>query len=320
MAGQYGENPIANAAHHEKRPEIWNTLARRVAATPEYLGMLRAAFEDIETPDDVAYTHIATALAAFQTVAFRSDESPFDAVLRTGDLSGLSVAAKQGLDLFFGAAGCSSCHNGPLLTDHQFHAIAVPQIGPGKGHGGDMTYLASTGLPGRMEDEGRFRISGRPADLFAFRTPSLRNVALTSPWGHSGAYSSLETMVRHHLDPVARLAGFDPAGEALPPVEHIQRLSARGSQLRFEPLEAHRRDGFDRRDTWVMSTPHLRDRIAAANGLIPVDLSTDEISDLVAFLHALTDPTAVDRREMIPIRVPSGLPPQPVRENGILPR
>lgn len=313
MAGQYGENAIANAAHHENRPEIWDALADRVAATPEYLDLLIAAFEEIETPDDVSYAHLADALAAFQATAFRSDESPFDTVLRTGDLTGLPVKAQRGLRLFFGEAGCSHCHSGPLLTDHKFHAIAVPQVGPGKGHGSDMTYLATTGLPGRMEDEGRFRITENPADLFAFRTPSLRNVALTGPWGHSGSYRSLEDMVRHHLDPVARFEAFDTADVLLPPIENVQRVSARGSQLRYKPLEQARRHRFDLRDTWVMASPQLRQRIADANVLAPVDLSNDEISDLVAFLNALTDPTAVDRSGIIPNRVPSGLPPQPAR-------
>jgi len=311
MAGQHGENPIANAAHHEDRREIWNILAGRVAATPEFLDMLRGAFAEIKTTEDVTYSHIAKALAAFQTIAFRSDESPFDAVLRTGDLSALPTKAQRGLSLFFGTAGCSSCHSGPLLTDHQFHAIAVPQIGPGKGHGGDMTYLATTGLPRRAEDEGRFRITENPSDLFAFRTPSLRNVALTGPWGHSGAYSSLEDMVRHHLNPVASFAAFNPSDVALPPIEHVQRIAARGSQFRFEPLEVARRHAFDLRDTWVMASPQLRRRIVDSNRLAPIELTCEEIDELVAFLHVLTDPTAVDRSEMIPNRVPSGLPPQP---------
>lgn len=315
MAGQYGENPIANAAHHENRREIWAIVARRVAAVPEYLDQLRAGFADIEAAKDVTYRHVAEALAAFQTKAFRSDRSPFDTVLRTGDKSVLSPEAQAGLNLFYGGAGCARCHSGPLLTDHQFHAIAVPQIGPGKGHGGDMGYLQRTGLPGRTEDEGRYRITNDPADLFAFRTPSLRNVALTGPWGHSGAFTSLEDVVRHHLDPLAGLSVFDPSDVSLPSLKHVQSLAARGSQLRFEPLEPDRRDEFDLRDSWVMATPELRQRIADANSLEPVSLTEKDIENLVAFLHALTDLSVLDRSEMIPADVPSGLPPQPERKD-----
>ncbi|MEM1362086.1 MAG: cytochrome c peroxidase [Pseudomonadota bacterium] len=311
MAGQYGESSIANAAHHENRPKIWDSLAARVAEIPDYLEMLRAAYPEITETDDVTYGYIAEALAAFQTTAFRSDESPFDTVLRTGNLSTLTQDAQNGLTLFYGAARCASCHSGPLLTDHQFHAIAVPQIGPGKGHGGDMTYLAKTGLAGRMEDEGRFRVTGNPEDLFAFRTPSLRNVALTGPWGHSGAFNSLEDMVRHHLTPLASLAAFDTSDVDLPSIEHLQRLGARGSQLRFVPLEAKRRHAFERRDTWVMTSPQLRQRIADKNKLSPIELTDQEIANLIAFLHALTDPSAVNRNDLIPASVASGLPPQP---------
>ncbi len=315
MAGQYSESSIANAAHYENRPKIWGSLAARVADIPDYMEMLRAAYPEITGAEQVTYGHIADALAAFQTAAFRSDESPFDTVLLTGDLSTLTQDAQEGLTLFYGAARCASCHSGPLLTDHQFRAIAIPQIGPGKGHGGDMTYLAETGLAARMEDEGRYRVTGNHEDLFAFRTPSLRNVALTGPWGHSGAFTSLEDMVRHHLNPLAGLAAFDPSDIALPPIEHLKRIAARGSQLRFVPLEAERRHAFEQRDTWVMASPQLRQRIADRNELSPIKLTGEEIENLIAFLHALTDPTAVSRSHMIPKSVASGLPPQPQPED-----
>ena len=122
-------------------------------------------------PGDIAFVHAARALAAFQTVAFRSDASPFDAALAAGDLSVLPAKAAAGAALFYGKAGCAGCHAGPLLTDHGFHAIAMPQIGPGKGHGADTTYFAASGFPDRLEDEGRFRVTFDPADLFRFRTP-----------------------------------------------------------------------------------------------------------------------------------------------------
>lgn len=139
MAGQYGENMVANAAFTEDRAAVWKTLAARVADIPGYLDMLVSTFDNIVGPDDVTYRHLAKALAAFQTVAFRSDESPFDSVLCSRDLSILSADARDGLFLFYGKANCVACHSVPLLTDHAYHAIAVPQFGPGKGHGRDFT-------------------------------------------------------------------------------------------------------------------------------------------------------------------------------------
>lgn len=317
MAGQFGENYIANAAHTENQTAVWSMLAARVAAVPGYLDELRAAFPEIETASDFEYIHIAEALAAFQTVAFRSDQSPFDQVLRTGDPSHLAAAAQSGLELFCGKAGCARCHSGPLLTDHDFHAIATPQIGPGKGHGSDRTYWQSSGFPVRTEDEGRHRVTLDDTDLFAFRTPSLRNVTLTGPWGHSGAFDRLEDMVRHHLDPETSLLNFAEENVQLPQLARIQRLSSRGSDIRFSPLEDHRREPYVARDRWVMASSDLTARIAAANELEPVLLSDREIADILAFLDSLTDESAKDRAFLVLESVPSGLPPQP-QQNDLI--
>ncbi len=313
MAGQFGENPVADAAFTEDRSEVWRILAALVAAAPSYLDMVREAYPEIATPHDVTYTHLAEALAAFQTVAFRSDESPFDEVLRTGDISILSKDAREGLSLFYGSANCASCHSGPLLTDHAFHAIAMPQIGPGKGHGRDFSYIAETGLAGRTEDEGRYQVSRDTDDLFAFRTPSLRNVALTGPWGHNGSFADLEGMVRHHLDPVRSLQNFDASTVVLPPLDQVMRLSGQGSEFGYAPLDPGEQAAFDLRDTWVMQSPVLKKRIAAGNGLGTFHLADEEIRQLIAFLESLTDPSAIDRSDLIPTAVPSGLAPQPAR-------
>ena len=93
--------------------------------------------------------------------------------------------------LFYGKAGCSGCHSGSLLTDHDFHALMLPHFGPGRTRVWDTI----------VRDVGRMSFTDRLEDAYRFRTPSLRNVALTGPYGHNGAYASLEDMVRHHLNP-----------------------------------------------------------------------------------------------------------------------
>ena len=75
---------------------------------------------------------------------------------------------------------------------------AQPQIGPGKGHN-------SEGYDDGREDFGREAVTGNVNDRFRFRTPTLRNVALTAPYGHAGAFDTLEAMVRHHQSPVDSL-------------------------------------------------------------------------------------------------------------------
>ncbi len=271
MAGQPDENGIGAAAMAGVWP-VWEGLAARLRANEEYVALFAAAFDDIDEPSDLTMVHAANAIAAFEATAFRADNAPFDRFLR-GDENAVTPAGRRGLDLFYGAAGCVSCHSGRFQTDHAFHAIAMPQIGPGKGDGAG------------HEDFGRERVSGDPADRYRFRTPSLRNVALTGPWGHSGAYASLEAVVRHHLNPEEALHNYDSAQAVLPP-----------------------RPDLDAEDGHVLASLELRQAIAGANSLAPIALSDDEISDLVAFLNALTDPASRNLDHLIPESVPSGLP------------
>jgi cytochrome c peroxidase len=270
MAGHGDENPVAQAISAERGGDpgaAWPVLAKRLQDIPEYVTRFQAAFDDVRRARDITFVHAANAIAAFEAVAFRADNTPFDRWLR-GDAFALDQAEERGLWLFYGKAGCSHCHSGPLLTDQEFHAISIPQVGPGKGDG-------RAGL----EDFGRARVTTRIQDLYRFRTPPLRNVALTGPWGHSGAYDTLEAVVRHHLDPTRALKAYDP------------------DQLRL-PARAD----LDAIDTLC----HIE--LAKANELAPVELTEDEVADIVAFVGALTDPAVFDLRRLVPARVPSGLP------------
>ena len=274
MAGQPGENPVADAAAAGDLVSVWGQLAARLRDIPGYVDQFVTVFPDVHSAADIEFTHAANAIAAFEAVAWRADNSPFDRFLR-GDRSAMSRSALAGLRIFYSPrkGNCASCHAGTLQTDHSFRAIAMPQVGPGKGDGAG------------YEDFGRERVTGRISDRYRFRVPSLRNVALTAPYGHSGAYDTLEAVIRHHLDPVESLAGYD------------------AKQLRLP-----RRTDLDRRDLTAMHAPAVVAAIAAANELAPVTLSEREISQLVDFLHALTDPAMLDLRNDVPVAVPSGLP------------
>jgi cytochrome c peroxidase len=212
------------------------------------------------------------------------------------------------MELFYGKAGCANCHSGPFQTDHDFHAIAMPQIGPGKRDGADGRYWRATGEDEFLEDFGRGRVTMRTEDRYRFRTPSLRNVVLSAPYGHSGAYATLEEVVRHHLDPVAALEAYDPDQVELPLLGRVLELTVQGSRLNHAFLNPHRQVGYEARDTFVQRTPEIRARIAAANELEPVRLTDPEVHALVAFLGTLTDPGARDTEHLVPDRVPSGLP------------
>jgi len=274
MAGQTGENPIADAAALENLAGprgVWQQIADRLRDIPEYVTLFNQAFGI--TQNEITYAHAANAISAFESAAWRADNSPFDRYLR-GDKKALSQAAKKGMKLFYGKTGCSSCHSGKFQTDMQYHAIAMPQIGPGKGHG-----------PSGHEDFGREAVTGDESQRYQFRTPPLRNVALTGPWGHSGAFDTLEGVVRHHLNPAASIANYDCQTEP--------RLPSRGD--------------LDRLDCYVMNDPDLVAAIRDANELGKTKLSEKNISYIMAFLHALTDPGNIDLRHDIPKYVPSGL-------------
>ncbi|WP_163849974.1 cytochrome-c peroxidase [Pseudooceanicola aestuarii] len=267
MAGHYAENDVAQAVRQGMLSQpggAWDIIASRVAAIPEY----SAAFERIAPGVPVTFAGIANVIADFIAVEWRADDSPFDRMMR--GQGRLDRRAQAGMDLFYGSAGCGACHSGWFQTDHAFHPIAMPQIGPGK----------SARFESHHRDEGRMRVTGDPGDAYAFRTPSLRNVALTAPYGHDGAFATLEGVVRHHLDPVASLRDHDPAQAVLPELPGA-------------------------RDFLAHSDGDEQARIAAANVLPPQDLSDAEVAQILAFLHALTDRA---ERLGVPDHVPSGLP------------
>ncbi|MHA6326846.1 cytochrome-c peroxidase [Roseivivax sp. CAU 1753] len=272
MAGHHGENDVSEAVRLGQLTGpggAWDIIARRVAAIDAYATAFTAIYPGIETPDDIAFTDISNAIAAFIAFEWRSDQSPFDAYLR-GEAA-LFPRAMAGLSLFYGDARCSSCHSGAFQTDHGFHAMGDVQLGPGK----------AAALEPHARDEGRMRVTGNPADAYAFRTPSLRNVALTAPYGHAGGYDDLSAYLAHHADPEAALARYDRS--AVLPVLAVEDWRVQDDEAeRGNILSAHR------------------------SGAVPLDAG--EIAALVAFLGTLTDPVARAGRLGIPETVPSGLP------------
>ena len=167
LAGQAGENPIADAAAAGDLagPDgVWEQLAERLRGIPAYVDLFVDAFDDINDASDSTYAHAANAISAFEPVFWRADNSPFDRYLR-GGRNAMSSNAKKGMKLFCRSRGwsasCGDCHSGVLQTDHAFHAIAMPQIGAGRGDGFDS-----------HEDFGREQVTGNLADRYKFRTPS----------------------------------------------------------------------------------------------------------------------------------------------------
>lgn len=248
----------------EELPEMWRLLVARVMALEGYVELVGAAWPEV-APEDFDITHLANAVAAFVGAAFVATDSPFDRYL-AGEDSALDPAGKRGADLFFGRAGCASCHSGPHLTDHGYHNLAVPQVGLGQEDEEPMDY-------------GRGRGTNVPEERFRFRTPPLRNVTETGPWMHDGAYTSLEAAVRHHLDCEGSLGSYDPT-QLKPELQ----FSFRNAPIQLQRIVA----GVD---PWCASAPRL---------------SGSELADLLAFLEALTDPASLELEALVPESVPSG--------------
>ena len=272
MAGDPGENQVAGAAY-DRIDAVWPILARRVRTIPEYEKLFTAAFDDVNGPLDINITHIADAIAAFMGTEFRSHDSPFDAYL-AGNAAALTPSQRSGLELFYGKAGCSECHSGPLLTDQGFHALMLPHFGPGRTRQWDPV----------VRDTGHMGVSDRLEDAYRFRTPSLRNVALTGPYGHNGAYPTLEGIIRHHLAPEVSFARWQPQLANLPEVPWL-------SATDFLPLD----DAYERA------------RLSSRLDIDAVSLSDEEIADLIAFMHALSGTSSLKGRLGRPDYVPSGL-------------
>lgn len=272
MAGQTNENEVAGAAH-DRIDSVWPILAKRVRTIPQYGSMFVGAFDDISSPSDVTISHIANSIAAFVGLEWISFDSPFDSYL-AGNFTALTSDQKSGMKLFFGSAKCSTCHSGSLLTDHKFHALALPSFGPGRTRRFDPI----------ARDVGRMGETDRIEDAYRFRTPALRNVALTGPYGHNGAYSTLAGIVRHHLDPVNAFESWVGSEANLPKANWIEASD-------FLPLD-------DARE---------RARLTSKLDIKSQKLGDSDIKSLVAFLQSLTGAKSIEGRLGAPLDVPSGL-------------
>lgn len=166
-AASLEEQALAPIQSEEEMNQNLQELVRELGAAPGYVEQFRAVFNS-----PVTEAGIAKALAAFQRTLL-SRNSPFDRFL-AGDTSALSEQAREGWQLFQ-EAGCIQCHNGPALSDGKFYRLGMP-----------------------FRDRGRGGITGEKKDLYAFRTPSLRDVALTAPYMHDGSFQTLLQVVEFY--------------------------------------------------------------------------------------------------------------------------
>ena len=222
-----------------------DTVLSRLRATPEYVALFKQAFGPATS---IEAEELGQAIAAFERSLVAMD-SPFDR-FRAGDQNALTPQERRGQDAF-DAAGCDGCHEGAMFSDFDLHAEGVREN------------------PKLAEPDGGTR-------RYRFRTPTLRNVALTAPYMHNGMLATLEDVLR-----------FYDNGRSENP-----NVAAGGGGRRGND------DG-----PAVLARRFVRVR----------DMSESEMRDIVAFLKSLSD-TNFDKT--IPARVPSGLTPGGLIQSG----
>jgi cytochrome c peroxidase len=196
---------------------------------PDYQGMFEKAFKRGASMETVGQ-----AIASYERTLI-SSHSPFDRWRYGKQADALSPQARQGFELFNGKAGCSQCHTigekHALFTDNRLHntglgyrdsmgkAPATQKLQVAPGVSIDIARSAiGTVAEAKPGDLGQYEITQNPADRWKYKTPSLRNIALTAPYMHNGAFSSLREVLEFYnrggeanenLDPLIKPLGLN---------------------------------------------------------------------------------------------------------------
>jgi cytochrome c peroxidase len=197
------------ASNEMGNPSIGYVIAR-IRSLPDYAGMFEGAFGG----KGVSAERIGQAIASYERTLVAGD-SRFDRWRYSGEAIALNEAEKRGFELFSGRARCMQCHHAvhraALFTDQDFHNTGVGwqashggpdktrvELAPGVHTELDRRTIATFSEP-PPKDVGRYEITLDPADRWAYKTPSLRNVALTAPYMHDGSLPTLEAVVDFYV-------------------------------------------------------------------------------------------------------------------------
>jgi len=174
--------PLAPIANPIEMNENLNNIVAKLSANNKYKQLFKNAFGTEEINSQL----ILKAFAQFQGVLY-SYNSKFDQYKRN-EVS-LSNEELAGYNVF--VLKCSNCHREPLFTDHDFKNNGLPV---------DLT----------INDFGREKITGNANDKFKFKTPSLRNIALTAPYMHDGRFNTLDQVLNHYSSGITNTLNLDP--------------------------------------------------------------------------------------------------------------
>ena len=193
-AGSLEEQAVGPIHNPIEMGETLENVIRKLNAIPEYRSEFRAVFGT-----DATEVAIGKAIAAFERTIV-TGPSPYDRYL-AGDKTALAAAEQRGFEVFSGKGRCMLCHAGPMLSDQAFHNLGV-------------------GMQRQNPDIGRENVTKTARDRGKFKTPTLRNVALTWPYLHDGSAPSLDDVIalydrggepNANLDPLMRPLGLSRA-------------------------------------------------------------------------------------------------------------
>jgi cytochrome c peroxidase len=214
--GQGDTCPALDAGGSRNDP-IRARMVARLNAAPAYVKKFGAAFPEVANGAPIDMVMFARAIAEFEYFQ-RAADAPIDRFAR-GETGAMTDPEKRGALLFFGRANCVACHAvagqaSEMFSDFRAHNIGVPQIAPVFGVGtGNMLFDG----PGEDEDYGLARTTGVLADRYRFRTSPLRNVGLQPAFFHNGAFTRLDDAVRHHLNVIGSLYGYNATRAGVAP-------------------------------------------------------------------------------------------------------
>jgi len=224
-----------------------------VRTDPDYVARFKKVFD--KQGEQVTMKEVQQAIASFERTIVAGD-SPFDRWHFGGDQTAVSEQAKRGFDVFLTKGRCVSCHtieqDYALFTDNRFHNIGVgvnriqkeiPQFAPAflsaKAAGTDVDKAVLTNP--KASELGRFAVTETLDEIGAFKTSTLRNVAVTAPFMHDGSLATLRDVVEHY-------------------------------------------------NNGGITNPNDLVNDFLSGGIRPLNLTEDEMSDLVAFMESLTSP------------------------------
>ena len=268
-------------------------------ATNLWLAEFQTAFASaLPAAQLITFANIALAIGEYERSMDFTD-SAWRAYVE-GDDAAITDAAKRGALLFFkdpddNGFGCQQCHAGDFFSDGDHHTIGFPNIGPGRGDGNN-------------DDFGRAHETSRLEDRYRFRTPSLLNIEVTGPYGHAGAYDTLDEVVRHYDNQNGTVDNFfDDGGWC-----QLEQFQAVPNCADLYP------DAQANTDIALTKVRRERNTLPPDEQVPQLGINGGERRDVIEFLETLTDACVLDTVCLAPwIADPASAGPDGMQLNAV---